>query len=102
MKKENLFDLREIFGYGYAVTKKDEYKRVCECIDIILDYRGQLLESLFIQKNRMSDNDLNFYVKLIPQDIACKMADYCGVVPINLTVDLLKEEYSKVKRLGSV
>lgn len=102
LRKEDLFDLREIFGYGYAVTKKEDYKRVCECIDIILDYRGQLLESLFIQKNRMSSNDLDFYVQLIPQDIVSKMADYCGVVPKKLTVDLLKQEYNKIIKIGSV
>lgn len=102
LRKEELLDLREIFGYGYAVAKKEEYKRVCECIDIIFDYRGQLLETLFIQKDRMSSNDLGFYVQLIPQDIVNKMADYCGIESRSLTIDLLKKEYNKIMKIGSV
>ena len=55
---------------------------------------------LFNQTEKMTNEDLDFYVQLIPKDIVDEMADYCEIVPKNLSVELLKQEYNKVKKIG--
>ena len=99
-KKNDLLYFRKIFSYSYIITKNNQYKRVIDYIDIILEYRKHQLEDLFNEAEKMMNEDLAFYVQLIPKDIVDEMADYCEVVPKNLSVELLKQEYNKVKKIG--
>ena len=99
-KKNDLLYFRKIFSYSYIITKNNKYKRVVDYIDIILEYRKHQLEDLFNEAEKMTKDDLEFYVQLIPKDTVDEMADYCEVVPKNLSVELLKQEYSKVKKIG--
>ena len=101
-KKNQLIELKELFSYTYGITKNNKYKRVVECIDIVLKYREQQLEFLFNQAESMESEDLDFYVQLIPRDTVEKMADYCCVEPKNLSVGYLKQEYNKVKTRGRI
>lgn len=100
LKKKEFLDFKEIFTLAYSVTKNNKYKRVIECIDIVLKYREHQLEFLFNQAESMESEDLDFYVQLIPRDTVEKMADYCEIEPKNLSVGYLKQEYNKVKTIG--
>ena len=99
-KIEYLLDLIEFFRQAYSVSKKKEYYRVCECINIILIYRRQITDLTFSQCNNMSMQDLNLYLSLIPKNIIDEVADYIQVIPRNITPEYLKQEYDKVKSLG--
>lgn len=101
-KKNALLYFRKIFSYSYIITKNNQYKRVIDYIDIILEYRKHQLEDLFNETEKMANEDLEFYVQLIPKDTVDEMADYCEVVPKNLSVELLKQEYNKVKKIGRI
>lgn len=101
LKTEDIWDLIEFFGYAYSITKKIEYVRVCECLNIILKYRKKISDLTFSECGKMSMQDVEFYVSLIPENIIEEVRDYIQVYPRNITKEYLEEEYSKVKSIGS-
>ena len=101
-KTEYLWDLCEFFEYAYSVSKNDDYHRTYECIILILRYRKEMLDLVFSKCKTMSTDDIRFYIELIPRDVLDKMGDYMLVPTRNITLDYLKDEFSKVKKVGSV
>lgn len=100
-KTEHLWDLIEFFGYAYSMTKVKEYYRVCECIDVVLKYRKQIKDLIFSQCDKMTVQDLELYISLIPKNIRDEVADYIQVYPRDITKEYLEEQYGNVKSIGS-
>jgi len=94
LKAEYLWDLIDFFEYIHNLTKKEEYKRTSECINMVLGYRKEMIDLTFSKCKLMSIEDINFYMSLIPKDIVDKMADYMQTPSRNK-----KEEDKKVKCL---
>lgn len=87
---KNLLFLKLIFRCAYFDSLNDEYRIVCDYIDLIIELRKKIVTLITNHIGKLSDSDQDYYINLLPKEILEQLSKYFEVKVEDITPRVLK------------
>lgn len=97
---KELIYIRDLFNKAFGITRKMEYKMICNQITLILEFRKKMLLSTLGRVDNMYTEELDMYLKTMPIDTKEKLAEICEIGIEELSPKVLTKTYYDSLDLG--